>query len=116
VDGRGLRSPHDVKRDGLMCVAPKAAHFEIVVASVEGIAERRRRLRRAAIAEHPFVPRFAGNAVGFLAGSGGTISRSPDGRAEDGFRVIWCPWCMIAPNLLDEKPLDLAALNETDPS
>ena len=82
VDGRRLRSAHDVERDGLVRVAAEASHFEIKVTSIEGIAERRRRLRRTAIAEHARVPRFAGKAVGFLAGSGGSLSRGPDGRAE----------------------------------
>ena len=90
MDRRGLWPPHDVERNGLMGVAAEAPHFEIEVAGIESIAERRRRLRRAAIAEHALVPRFAGKAVGFLAGSGGALSRGPDGRAENG-RVIWYP-------------------------
>jgi len=53
--------------------------------SVKRITERRWRLRRAAIAEHPLGPRVAGKAVGFLAGSGGFLSWGPDGRAEHGF-------------------------------
>jgi hypothetical protein len=40
-------------------------------------------LGRAAIAEHPLILRFAGKAVGFLAGSGGSFSRGADGRAEN---------------------------------
>ena len=55
---RGLRSPRDVERDGLVRVAAEAAHFEIEVACIEGIAERGRRLRGAAIAEHALVPRL----------------------------------------------------------
>ena len=71
VDGRRLRSAHDVERDGLVRVAAEASHFEIKVTSIEGIAERRRRLRWATIAEHVLVPGLAGKAVGFLASSGG---------------------------------------------
>ena len=41
VDRRGLRSPHDVERDGLVRVAAEAAHFEIEVTAIEGVAERR---------------------------------------------------------------------------
>ena len=90
MDGRGLWQPHDVERDGLMMrVAAEAANFEIEVTGIEG-AERRRWLRWPAIAEHPLIPRFAGKPVGFLAGSGGALSRGPDGRAENG-RVIWSP-------------------------
>ena len=80
--GRGLRSPHDVERDGLVRVAAEAADFEIKVASIEGVAECGRWLSRTAITEHPPVPRFAGKAVGFLAGSGGSLCRGPYGRAE----------------------------------
>ena len=79
-DWRGLWPSHDVERDGLM---REAADFEIEVTGVEGVAERWRRLRRAATAEHSLIPRFAGEAVGFLAGGGGSLSRGPDGRAED---------------------------------
>ena len=82
MDWRGLGPSHYVERHGLVRVAAEASHFEIKVTSIEGIAERRRRLRRTAIAEHARVPRFAGKAVGFLAGSGGPFSRGPDGRAE----------------------------------
>ena len=85
MDGRGLWAPHDVERDGLVRVAAEAAHFEIEVTSIEGIAERRGRLRGTAIAEHPPIPRFAGEAVGFLARSGGALSRDPDRSAENGF-------------------------------
>ena len=67
----------------LVRVAAEAADFEIEVAGIEGIAESRRRLRRAAIAEHALIPGFAGKAVGFLAGGSGFLSRGPDGRAED---------------------------------
>jgi len=67
-----------------MRIATKAADFEIKVASIERITERGRRLRGTTITEHPLVPRFAGKAVGFLAGSGGFLSRGPDGRAEHG--------------------------------
>jgi hypothetical protein len=68
VDRRGLRSPHGVEGDGLMRVTAKAAHFEIDVSGIERITERWRGLRRTAIAEHALVPRFAREAVGFLAG------------------------------------------------
>ena len=84
VDGRRLRSAHDVERDGLVRVAAEAANFEINISGIERIAERGRRLRGAAIAEHSLSPRFAGKAVGFLAGGGGAFSRGPDGRAENG--------------------------------
>jgi len=84
VDRHGLWPSHDVERNGLVRVAAEAAHFEIEVASIEGIAERGRWLRRATIAQHSLVPRFAGKVVGFLAGSSGAFRRGPDGRAENG--------------------------------
>ena len=82
MDRCRLRPPHDVERDGLVRVAAKAADFEVEVARVERVAERRRRLRRTVITEHALVPSFAGKAVGFLAGSGGSLCRDPDGGAE----------------------------------
>ena len=33
--------PHDVERDSLVRVAAEAAHFEIEVTAIEGVAERR---------------------------------------------------------------------------
>jgi len=44
VDGRGLGPSHNVERNGLVRVAAETADFEIEVASVEGVTERRRRL------------------------------------------------------------------------
>ena len=46
MDGRCLRSPHDVEGDGLMRVAAKAFHFEIAVSGIECIAECGRWLRQ----------------------------------------------------------------------
>jgi hypothetical protein len=57
-------------------VASKAADFEIQKSGVEGVAQRRRRLRRSLVTEHALVPRFAGKFVGFLA------ARSADARIE----------------------------------
>src|SRR3984957_7606629 len=62
-----LRSPHDVPRDGLVGVAPKAFHFEIAKPGIERIAERRRRLRRTLEVEHALVPRLDGEPIGFPA-------------------------------------------------
>ena len=82
MDRGGLWPSHDVERDGLVRVAAEAADFETEVASIEGVAERRGRLRWAAIAEHTPIPRLADKAVGFLAGGSGAFSRGPDVRAE----------------------------------
>jgi hypothetical protein len=64
--------------NSLVRVATEAADFEIKKSGVERVTERGRRLCRTTIAEHALVPRFAGKFVGFLAGSGGAFSRSPD--------------------------------------
>jgi hypothetical protein len=40
VNRRGLWSPHDVERHGLVRVAAEAADFKIGEASVEGVAKR----------------------------------------------------------------------------
>ena len=78
MNRRGLWSPHDVQRYGLVGVAAKAADFEISEASVESITERWRRLRRSFVTKHPLIPCFTGKAVGFLAGLPGPFSRRPD--------------------------------------
>jgi hypothetical protein len=74
VNRRRLWPSHDVERDRLMRVAAEAADFEIEVASIDGIAERRRWLRGTAIAEPPLVPRVASKPVGLLAGSGCSLA------------------------------------------
>src|SRR5947207_13731403 len=81
VDRRRLGPSDDVERDGLVGVAAEAAHFEIEVAGIEGIAEQRRGLRRPLVAEHPLVPGRAGEAVRFLARAGGLFLRDPDAGA-----------------------------------
>src|ERR1700751_5742078 len=59
---RGLWSPHDVQRYGLVGVAAKAADFEISEASVESITERWRRLHRSFVTKHPLIPSDARSA------------------------------------------------------
>jgi hypothetical protein len=76
---------HDIERDGLVRVAAKAADFEIAKARVEGVAQRRRWLRRSLKAEHALVPRLAGEPVGFQARFCRPLSRRSDRRAVDGF-------------------------------
>ena len=78
VDRGGFWPSHDVQSDGLVRVATKTTDFEIEESGVEGVAQRRRRLGRAAIAEHTPIPDFACKFFGFLAGSGRAFSRSPD--------------------------------------
>ncbi len=56
-----------------MRIAAEALHFEIEVTGVECIAERGGRLRRSLKSEHPFVPRFAGEPIGFLTCLGGPL-------------------------------------------
>ena len=52
VGRRGLRSSHDVQRHGLVRVATEASDFDIEIARIERVTERRRWLRGTAIAEH----------------------------------------------------------------
>ena len=87
MNGRRLRSPHDVERDGLMRVAAKAFHFEIAEPGIERIAERGRWLRRSLKAEHALVPRLDGEPVGLLACFRRPLCRCPDRRAVDGLAV-----------------------------
>ena len=112
VDGRGLGPSHNVERNGLVRVAAETADFEIEVASIERIAERRRRLRGAAIPKHALVPRFAGKAVGFPAGSGGFLSRGPRPKMVSRDLVPMAEECTSLAGIA--KPLELAAGRETD--
>ncbi|MBV8798918.1 MAG: hypothetical protein JO208_03800 [Alphaproteobacteria bacterium] len=41
MHGRRLRPPHDVERDGLVRVAAQTADFQIGVARIECVTERR---------------------------------------------------------------------------
>ena len=84
MDGRRLRAPHDVKRDGLVGVAPEATNLQIAVSRIERVAQRWRRLRRPLKAEHALVPRLAREPVGFLARFGRTLCRRPDRRPVNG--------------------------------
>src|SRR6476620_8401597 len=77
MDRRCLRSPHDVKGNGLVGVAAKAFHFEIAKPGFDRVAERRRWLRRTLKAEHALIPRLAGEPVGFLACFRRPFSRCP---------------------------------------
>jgi len=78
VDRRGLRPAHDVERDSLMRVAAKAPDFKIEIARIEGITERRRRLRLSFVPDHPLIPRLASKAVGLFACLPGSFGRRPD--------------------------------------
>lgn len=79
------RSPHDVQRHGLMCVAAEATDFKIVVPGIKGVAEHGRRLGWSLISEHALVPSLAGKFVGFLARLGSTFGSCPDRTAVKGF-------------------------------
>jgi hypothetical protein len=68
-----------------MRVAAKAFHFQIKVTGIEGIAQRRRRLRWSLKAEHPFVPSLAGQTVGGLARPRCLFCGGPNRRAVNGF-------------------------------
>jgi hypothetical protein len=56
VNGRDLRSAHDIQGDRLMGVAAETSDFEIEISGVEGVAETRRWLSRSLETEHTLVP------------------------------------------------------------
>jgi len=85
MDRRCLRLPHDVERNGLMCVAAQTSDLQIPKPCIEGITESRRRLRRALEAEHAHVPSLAGQLVSFLARRCGTFGSHADRMAEEVF-------------------------------
>jgi hypothetical protein len=66
VDRRRLRPADDVERDSLMGLAAEAANFQKAIAGIEGIAERRRRLRRSSEAKHALIPGLAGETIASL--------------------------------------------------
>jgi hypothetical protein len=62
-----LRPPDDIERYRLVRVAAKTTDLKIAVTGVEGITDRRRRLHRSFVTEHPHVPRLATKTIGLLA-------------------------------------------------
>jgi hypothetical protein len=64
----GVRPPHDVEHDRLVCIAAETADFEVAVTSIECIAQHGRWLRRTIEAKHALIPRLAGEPIGDLAG------------------------------------------------
>ena len=96
----------ECERNGMVRVGTKAPHFEIEVASIESVAERRRRLRRASIAEHALVPSFAGCR---LPGRRRRHAQPrPGWMGQKCFRVIWSPWAQrCASRARIGKPLGL---------
>jgi len=78
VDGRGLRPPNDIERDGLVGVAAEAADFKIGVSRIERVAERGRRLRWPLEGEHALAPRLARQLVGLPARFSRALSRYSD--------------------------------------
>jgi hypothetical protein len=75
---RRFLPPNDVKRYGLVCVAPKASYFEIRTARIDSIADRWRWLCWTFVAKHSTVPCPTGKLVGFLARLPGTFCRHLD--------------------------------------
>ena len=84
MDRRCLGSPHDVEGNGLVRVAAKAFHFEIVVTGIDRVAQCRRWLRRALEAEHAFIPRLYSEPVGGFAGFRCPLCRRPHRSAVKG--------------------------------
>jgi hypothetical protein len=85
MNWRGLWSPHDAQRYGLVGVAAETADFEIAVTGIERVAQSGRRLGRSLVTEHALIPGFACKAAGFLPGLSGPFSRRPDRTAINGF-------------------------------
>jgi hypothetical protein len=82
---RRLRTSNDIKRYGLIGVAPKTSNLKVKIAGIDGVANRRRRLRGAFVAKHSVIPRLAGELVGFLPRELGTFSRDFDPSAVEIF-------------------------------
>jgi hypothetical protein len=96
VDGRRLGAPNDVQRHRLMRIAAEAFDFEIEIASVQRVTQRRRRLGRSLKAEHALVPSLTGEAVSLLARLRSALRR----RCRRCFPAIWFPSRENAPDWL----------------
>ena len=91
MDRRGhFRSPDDVESDGLVGIAPETANLEIAMARVQRLAEHRGGLCRSFVAEHAFVPGFAGESIGLFARFLGSLRCHADGVAVEMFAQSGC--------------------------
>ena len=77
-DGRLSRAPQRRKIDGAVRVAASAFDFEVSEAGVQSVANRRGRLRGAAVASHPIVPGVAGRDIGGEPRLPGALFSVPD--------------------------------------
>jgi hypothetical protein len=59
-----FRTTHNRQINGLAGFAPETHHFQVSEAGIERVTEHGRGLRRATIAQHSIIPRFAGKPVG----------------------------------------------------
>ena len=74
---------HDPERHSLMRVTPKTPDLQVPEPCVESVTERGRGLRRILEAQHPHVPRLAGELISFLAGRSCMFGRHADRMAEE---------------------------------
>ena len=81
VDRRVLRSPNDIKRDGLMGVAAEAPDLKIEVTRVERVTQGRGGLCRSPLRKHVLGPGFACQLVSFPARFRRALGRYADGGA-----------------------------------
>jgi hypothetical protein len=73
VDLCCLPPPHDIQGDRLVGVAAEAFDFEVEIAGVQRIGQRRGGLGGTVECQHAFVPSLAGK----LIGSPASFSRAP---------------------------------------
>jgi hypothetical protein len=83
VNGRCLRSAHDVQRYGLMGIAAKAADLKVEISRVQSVAEAGRWLSRSFETEHALVPGDTRQTVSFLPSLGRALRRMPNRTAVD---------------------------------
>jgi AcrR family transcriptional regulator len=74
-----------VVRDKILTRIIRECRHEAGLPVIQRVSQRRRRLRRPLIAEHPLVPGFAGELIGNLARFLGSLRRMPDRTAIDAF-------------------------------
>src|SRR5947209_12557105 len=101
----------DVECDSLVSVTPEAPNFQVgMIAGVDGVADRRWWLRRAAVTKHALVPGIAGQPIGFPTRAGCTFSGGADRRAINPFARLCTHDTMMSRVAAIGKPLAIAAL------
>jgi len=103
VDWCGFRPADDIECDRLVGIAAKAADLKVAIASVQGVANCRGRLRRSLVAEHPEVPGLASQHIGSPASLPRAFGRGADRAAVNALSGFGGHGADVAARLLYEQ-------------